>query len=138
MTSKPRPNYAELGTFDREASPDARERHEDRMDRLAQERLERARDEAQWERDVDGHFVDAGATVVDGVKLRDASGREHEVPGSSRKVPATGAVHIRQIDDDFALCCDGSIRATKTMRHEWGQAVKKVLVSDVGNCGCKK
>lgn len=37
---------------------------------------------------------------------------------------------------EMALCCDGSVRALVTIRHEFGQPVMQELISKAGDCGC--
>lgn len=80
----------------------------DRAAHRARERLERVAEEQKAAADVDTSF------------------------GGS------GTVHVKQFDGDFALCCDGSVRALVDIRHEWGQVVRRDLVSTAGTCGCKK
>lgn len=46
-------------------------------------------------------------------------------------------VHVKQIDGDWALCCDKTVRALVVTRHEGGQPLFKELLSKDGDCGCK-
>ena len=45
-------------------------------------------------------------------------------------------VHITQIDGDWAVCCDSSVRSLVTVRQELGQSLMKELLTSDGTCGC--
>ncbi len=46
-------------------------------------------------------------------------------------------VHVVQMDGDWAVCCDSSIRSLITVRHELGQSLMKELLTTEGTCGCR-